>query len=64
VDGWEAHRSRSAFEADRVGDARLAVLGNEVVRFTWRQVTRERREVAKTIRALLKARADLTSRAA
>jgi len=57
VDGWEAHRSRSAFEEDRARDARLAVLGYEVVRFTWRQVTRDGATVAKTIRALLRARA-------
>jgi very-short-patch-repair endonuclease len=57
VDGWEAHRSRSAFEEDRARDARLAVLGYEVVRFTWRQVTDQRRQVAGTIRALLRARA-------
>jgi len=55
VDGWEAHRSRSAFEEDRARDARLAVLGYEVVRFTWRQVTHDGATVAKTIRALLRA---------
>jgi very-short-patch-repair endonuclease len=57
VDGWEAHRSRSAFEEDRARDARLAVLGYEVVRFTWRQVTDDTTRVASTIRALLGARA-------
>jgi very-short-patch-repair endonuclease len=57
VDGWESHRTRSAFEEDRARDARLAVLGYEVVRFTWRQVTDQRRQVAETIRALLRARA-------
>ncbi len=57
VDGWESHRTRSAFEEDRARDARLAVLGYEVVRFTWHQVTGDAGEVAKTIRALLTARA-------
>jgi very-short-patch-repair endonuclease len=57
VDGWEAHRSRSAFEDDRARDARLAVLGYEVVRFTWRRLTRDGPAVAKTIRALLRTRA-------
>ncbi len=57
VDGWESHRTRSAFEEDRARDARLAVLGYEVVRFTWRQVTDTAAGVAKTIRALLRARA-------
>jgi very-short-patch-repair endonuclease len=56
VDGWDAHRSRSAFEEDRARDARLAVLGYEVVRFTWRQATDDARGVAKIIRSLLRAR--------
>jgi very-short-patch-repair endonuclease len=57
VDGWEAHRSRSAFEDDRARDARLKLLGYEVLRFTWRQLTSEPVGVAKTIRALLRTRA-------
>jgi very-short-patch-repair endonuclease len=57
VDGWDSHRTRSAFEEDRARDARLAVLGYEVVRFTWRQLTRDQPAVAKTIRTLLGARA-------
>jgi very-short-patch-repair endonuclease len=56
VDGWESHRTRSAFEEDRSRDARLKILGYEVVRFTWRQVTRDRPGVAKAIRTLLHAR--------
>jgi very-short-patch-repair endonuclease len=56
VDGWESHRTRSAFEADRSRDARLKVLGYEVVRFTWRQVTGDRPAVGKTIRTLLRVR--------
>jgi very-short-patch-repair endonuclease len=56
-DGWDAHQSRSAFEEDRARDARLAVLGYEVVRFTWRQVTTDSAAVAATIRALLRTRA-------
>jgi very-short-patch-repair endonuclease len=53
VDGWESHRTRSAFEGDRARDARLKVLGYEVLRFTWRQIEKDRSEVARTIRALL-----------
>jgi very-short-patch-repair endonuclease len=56
VDGWDAHRTRSAFEEDRARDARLAVLGYEVVRFTWRQLIRDAPAAASTIRALLRAR--------
>ena len=57
VDGWGAHRTRSAFEEDRARDARLALLGYEVVRFTWRQLTRDQPAAARTIRRLLRARA-------
>lgn len=32
VDGWEAHRTRSAFEEDRVRDAHLMALGFDVLR--------------------------------
>jgi len=56
VDGWGSHGTRSAFEEDRARDARLATLGYSVVRFTWRQVTRDPSGVAATIRALLRAR--------
>ena len=56
VDGWESHRTRSAFEEDRARDARLTVLGYKMVRFTWRQVTSDGPEVANTIRTLLRAR--------
>jgi very-short-patch-repair endonuclease len=54
VDGWESHRTRSAFEEDRSRDARLKLLGYEVVRFTWRQLTRDPVGTAKTLRTLLR----------
>jgi very-short-patch-repair endonuclease len=54
VDGWDSHRSRSAFEEDRSRDARLALLGYRVVRFTWRQIDHDRAGVARTIRELLR----------
>jgi very-short-patch-repair endonuclease len=57
VDGWNAHRSRSAFEEDRACDARLALLGYEVIRMTWRQLERDPAGVANMIRSLLRARA-------
>jgi very-short-patch-repair endonuclease len=53
VDGWESHRGRVAFEADRARDNRLRVMGFKVVRFTWHQVTRRSKEVVETIRTLL-----------
>jgi very-short-patch-repair endonuclease len=39
VDGWAAHGSRAAFEADRARDADRQAEGLAVLRFTWRQVT-------------------------
>jgi very-short-patch-repair endonuclease len=39
VDGWDSHGTRSAFEADRERDTQLKLLGYDVVRFTWRQLT-------------------------
>ena len=53
TDGFEHHRTRAAFEADRARDARLKLLGYEVLRFTWRQVVEEPERVAATVRALL-----------
>lgn len=53
VDGWESHGTRSAFEADRARDAWLTSKGYRVIRFTWRQVTREGAEVARTVRTIL-----------
>ncbi len=53
VDGWESHRTRSAFEEDRARDARLTLLGYRVVRFTWRRITEGPAAVARTIRSLL-----------
>jgi very-short-patch-repair endonuclease len=54
VDGWDSHRTRSAFEEDRARDARLAVLGCTVLRFTWRQIEVDAARVARTVRELLK----------
>ncbi len=53
VDGWETHGTRTAFEDDRARDAWLTAQGYRVVRFTWRQVTREGPLVARTLRQLL-----------
>jgi hypothetical protein len=37
LDGWETHRTRAAFEADRRRDAALQAAGWRVVRFTWHE---------------------------
>jgi very-short-patch-repair endonuclease len=52
VDGYEFHGGRQSFEADRARDAELAVQGYRVLRFTYRQVTREPNRVAATIRRI------------
>jgi very-short-patch-repair endonuclease len=53
TDGYETHRDRASFEADRTRDAELKLLGYDVVRFTYRQVLDEPERVARTLRALL-----------
>jgi very-short-patch-repair endonuclease len=49
VDGYRFHRSRSAFERDRERDAILARHGFRALRFSHRQVTRRRSEVAAAV---------------
>ena len=56
TDGWGPHHTRDAFEADRRRDADLLVAGLRVVRFTWRQVSREPTTVASTVCSLLEVR--------
>jgi len=53
VDGRNVHATRRAFEHDRRRDQQLMLAGFRVVRFTWRQVEREPRAVATTMRALV-----------
>jgi very-short-patch-repair endonuclease len=53
VDGWEAHRTRSAFEADRARDAWLKPHGHDVLRFTYRQVVGDPNGVVQALRAVL-----------
>jgi DnaK suppressor protein len=56
LDGYRAHGSRSAFEADRARDAELVALGFSVIRITWRQLE-DPRLVAATVRRLRRAHA-------
>jgi very-short-patch-repair endonuclease len=53
VDGWQTHRTRSAFEADRARDADLKARDFDVLRFTYRQVWYEAPLVARRLRAVL-----------
>jgi predicted transcriptional regulator of viral defense system len=57
VDGRDVHTARRAFEHDRRRDQQLALLGWQVVRFTWRQVLYEPAAVARTLGGLLSTRA-------
>jgi very-short-patch-repair endonuclease len=54
VDGWGSHGTRSAFEHDRARDLHLTLLGHEVVRFTWRQLSEDPAGVAAALRELLR----------
>jgi very-short-patch-repair endonuclease len=53
TDGAAAHLTVTAFEQDRERDAALLLAGFRVVRFTWRQVTKDPRSVTETLSALL-----------
>jgi very-short-patch-repair endonuclease len=54
VDGWDSHHTRSAFEEDRARDLKLKLLGYEVLRCTWRQLTEDPAAVASALRTLLR----------
>jgi len=53
TDGEGSHLTRYAFEEDRARDVRLALLGYEVIRFTYRQVEDDPDAVAGAVRTLL-----------
>jgi very-short-patch-repair endonuclease/predicted transcriptional regulator of viral defense system len=55
VDGYEFHKSRSRFEADRRRDAKLQVAGYRVLRLTYERIAFEPRSVVSQLRALLAA---------
>jgi very-short-patch-repair endonuclease len=53
TDGWQAHGTRKAFEADRRRDAHLMAAGWRPLRVTWRRLTDEPAAVAEQLRRLL-----------
>ena len=53
LDGWEGHRTRTAFREDRARDRTLRVAGYTVIRLTWNQLDDEPEAVATDLRALL-----------
>jgi very-short-patch-repair endonuclease len=53
LDGWEGHRTRSAFRDDRERDRRLTAAGYTVTRLTWNQLDDEPAAIASDLRQLL-----------
>lgn len=53
TDGWQYHRTRAAFEADRARDQALTAAGYIVLRFTHRQLTEAPMDVVAKVSALL-----------
>ena len=53
TDGWEFHRSRTAFEEDRRRDAVLATKGWLVLRYTWRKLRNDPGSVLAQVRQVL-----------
>jgi very-short-patch-repair endonuclease len=55
IDGFEYHRTREAFERDRLRDARLQAAGYRVMRVTWRQILEQPEAVvARVAQALVR----------
>jgi very-short-patch-repair endonuclease/predicted transcriptional regulator of viral defense system len=53
LDGWEGHKTRTAFREDRARDRKLRVAGYSVDRLTWNQLDDEPEAVAADLRVLL-----------
>jgi very-short-patch-repair endonuclease len=53
LDGWQGHKTRTAFREDRARNRILAVAGYTVTRITWNQLDDEPEAVASDLRALL-----------
>jgi very-short-patch-repair endonuclease len=55
IDGWQTHRTRAAFEADRRRDAALQAAGQRVLRFTWRAISNDGEIVKRRLKAAARA---------
>jgi very-short-patch-repair endonuclease len=53
LDGWQGHKTRTAFREDRARDRRLRVAGYGVTRLTWSQLEDEPESVASDLRVCL-----------
>jgi very-short-patch-repair endonuclease len=62
LDGHEYHRTRAAFERDRLRDAALQLAGYRVLRFTHRRLTSDPSAVVRTLREMLRHGAPAGSR--
>ena len=60
LDGYEAHRTRAAFEGDRQRDAVLVLAGYSVLRVTVRRLEDDRAGVVAAVRSLLSASSSAT----
>lgn len=55
VDGWAFHSDQDVFQNDRVRQNRVALLGWQVLRFTWLDLTEQPERVVAEIRAAISA---------
>jgi very-short-patch-repair endonuclease len=53
LDGWDGHRTRTAFREDRARDRRLRAAGYSVTRLTWNQLEDEPEEIAADLHEIL-----------
>jgi very-short-patch-repair endonuclease len=53
LDGWQGHKTRTAFREDRARDRKLRVAGYGVTRLTWNQLEDEPEAIASDLRVLL-----------
>jgi very-short-patch-repair endonuclease len=56
TDGYAYHRGRAAFEGDRDRDMKLRALGFDVIRLSYRQVTKDAERVAELLKRMLSPR--------
>jgi very-short-patch-repair endonuclease len=56
LDGWQGHKTRTAFREDRARNRVLSVAGYTVTRLTWNQLDDEPEAIAADLRALLSPR--------
>ena len=56
IDGWAFHQDPTVFNGDRVRQNKLALLGWQVLRFTWRDLTEHPERVVATVRRAISAR--------